>query len=48
MDLWSLLSIIAPGLFTDPAAFAERLPASDRVRHRPGGAGRGCTGGCVR
>jgi superfamily II DNA or RNA helicase len=24
MDLWSLLSIAAPGLFADPAAFAER------------------------
>lgn len=23
MDLWSLLSIVAPGLFTDPAAFGE-------------------------
>ncbi|MCB0912682.1 MAG: hypothetical protein KDB60_13795, partial [Propionibacteriaceae bacterium] len=23
MDLWSLLSIVAPGLFADPAAFAE-------------------------
>ncbi|MFZ0529646.1 MAG: DEAD/DEAH box helicase, partial [Propionicimonas sp.] len=24
MDLWSLLSIVAPGLFADPVAFAER------------------------
>ncbi|MGC3993992.1 MAG: SNF2-related protein [Propionicimonas sp.] len=24
MDLWSLLSIVAPGLFADPAAFTER------------------------
>ncbi len=38
MDLWSLLSIVAPGLFADPVAFTEPVPASDRVGHRPDGA----------
>lgn len=27
MDLWSLLSIVAPGLFADPNRFSERYRA---------------------
>ena len=34
MELWSLLSITAPGLFPDPKRFAEDVRAPDRARRR--------------
>ena len=35
MDLWSMLSIVAPGLFPQPEVLHRALPAPDRVRRRP-------------
>ena len=35
MDLWSLLSITAPGLYPDPKRFSEHVPQADRERRRP-------------
>ena len=34
MDLWSLLSIVAPGLFPHPQRFTRVLPQADREGHR--------------
>ena len=32
MDLWSLLSITAPGLYPDPEAVQRHVPQADRER----------------
>ena len=48
MELWSLLSITAPGLFPQPDPVPRALRAADREGERPRAAGARCVAGYAR
>ena len=48
MELWSLLSITAPGLFPSPKRFAEHYARPIERERRRRAAGRGCGAGSGR
>ena len=48
MELWSLLSITAPGLFPNPERFTELLRAPDREGRRTPSCSASCAAGSGR
>ena len=48
MELWSLLSIVAPGLFPSPQRFTEFYRSPIEKSGDPRAAGHSCAGGSAR